>query len=118
MLAIVMVILGLAALYGFLLMVYYFMTKGNLSTPKRWIGSLVGGAFASAIMVFLAFLIIWPPVNILLTVACLGVISLISGVVLLNVNMARIDELAELNRREINDELDDCSSNVDVSSRA
>lgn len=117
MLAIVMLILGLSALYGFLLMVYYFVTKKNLSTPLRWIGSIIGGAFVSAIMVFLAFLLIWPPANILLTVACLGVMCLISGVVLLNIDIAHIDELAEMNRREINDELDDCSSNLDVSTR-
>lgn len=117
MLAIVMVILGLAALYGFLLMVYYFITKKNLSTPIRWIGSIIGGAFMSGVMVFLALLLIWPPVNILLTVAGLGVITVISGIVLLNVNVAQIDSLAEMNRREMENELDDCTSNLDVSTR-
>lgn len=117
MLAIIMVILGLAALYGFLIVVYYFITKKNLSTPVRWIGAIIGGTVMSGIMGLSALLIIWPPVNILMISGALGLITVISGIVLLNLNVARIDELAEMNRREIVDELDDCNSNFDVSTR-
>lgn len=117
MLAITMIIIGLAALYGFLVVVYYFVTRKKLSTTVRWVGGIVGGAFMSVVMALLALMLIWPPVNILLVAGALGVVTVISGIVLLNVNMARIDDLAEINRREIADELDHCSSNYDVSTR-
>jgi len=117
MLTLIMVILGLAALYGFLVVLYYFATRKYLSTPLRWVGAIVGGAVMSGIMVLLVLLLIWPPVNILLIAASLGVITVISGVVLLNVNVARIDELAEMNKGVIVDELDDCNSTFDVNTR-
>ncbi len=117
MLAIMLIVLGLAALYGFLLMVYYFVTKDGLSTPVRWIGSIFGGTVMSGIMALLAFLLIWPPVNILIMAGTLGVITVISGVILLNVNVSRIDDSAKTNRGDITDELDNSTTSLDVSTR-
>ena len=78
MMAILMMIMGLAAMFGFFLAVYFFVYRlKNLSAPLRWTGGILGGVMAGALSALAVLLLLWPPLSIVL----LGVALLIAGIV-------------------------------------
>lgn len=115
MLALMMVMLVLAAVYGFLLGLYFFLSKKSLSTPLRWIGGIAGGTILGGLMAFLALLILWPPISFLLIAGVVGLVVLLSGVIIFSMNEPNLDELIELEREVNNDDVDRSSADFNVS---
>lgn len=115
MLTLMMVMLGLAAIYGFLLGLYLFLSRKGLNTPLRWIGGLLGGIVLSGFMTFLALLILWPPISFLLIAGVLGLVVLLSSVILYSKKETTLCELAELEREVNSDVMDGSSVDFNIS---
>ena len=86
MLAILTVLLGLAAVFGFLLGIYVFSYRVNLPQPLRWLGGIVGGLVTACVMVGLILLIIWPPLSIPFIIGGLGFVGIVSVAALMGGN--------------------------------
>lgn len=113
MLAILTVILGLAALFGFLLGIYIFSYRVNLPQPLRWLGGVAGGLVMAVLMAGLALLIIWPPLSITFIIGGLVFVGIISVVALMGGNKNAVSQ----NRSGLNDDLDTYGLDLDVSTR-
>lgn len=115
MFALMMVMLGLAAIYGFLLGIYLFLSRKGLSTPMRWVGGIAGGIILSGCMTFLALLILWPPISFLLTAGVLGLVVMLSSVVLYGKTEPNLQELIELEMEVNNDDVDESGVDLNAS---
>lgn len=71
MMAILVTIMGLAAIFGFSLTVYFFFYRVEMAQPLRWLGAIVGGPVVAALMVGATMVILWPPVNFVMAAAVL-----------------------------------------------
>lgn len=75
-------ILGMAALFGFLLGVYFFLYRVNLGQPFRTIGAVVGGSAVALLMVGVTLVVLWPPVEVMLSLVALVFAGIITAVTL------------------------------------
>ncbi len=75
-------IIGLAAVFGFFLGVYFFLYRINLSPSIRWVAAVLGGIVSAVFMVGVTFLVLWPPLNIMLTLGVLAFAGIMTAVAL------------------------------------
>lgn len=84
MMALISLTLGLAGMFGFLLGVYLFGYRLNLTGGGRWIGAVIGGAAMGAFMIAAVTLILWPPFSLLFTFLILAVVGAGSAAILIS----------------------------------
>lgn len=80
--AIIFLILGLAAVFGFLLGVYFFVFRLKLSESWQWVGGIVGGLVTGSLMVMAVMFILWPPFSFLLTGGVLIGAAVLTGLLM------------------------------------
>lgn len=73
-----MLCIAVAYLWGFLLSIYFFIYRLNLSNPWRWPVGIIGGLILGFLMALIEFFIIWPPVTQFSALAGSGLILLIT----------------------------------------
>lgn len=79
MIGVFLVIMGLAAVFGFFLSVYFFLYRANISPSMRWPAAIIGGFITGGFMVGLTLLILWPPLNVLVTLGMLALACVITA---------------------------------------
>lgn len=114
MFTLMMVMLVLAAIYGFLLGLYLFLSRKAMSTPLRWIGGIAGGVVLSGAMAFLAFLILWPPISLILIAGVVGLVVLLSSVILFNKNEPALNKLADLEWEVNGNDVDEFGTDINI----
>lgn len=82
MLAILTVTLGLAAVFGFFLGMYFFTCRVNLPEPFRWLGGALGGLFMAVIMAGITLVMLWPPLSIPFLLGGLAFFGIVTAVTL------------------------------------
>ncbi len=82
MLTILILTLGLAGLFGFLLGIYFFTYRVSLPGLLQWMGGAVGGLFMGAIMIVVTLLMIWPPFNIFFLIVGLVFYCIMTAMIL------------------------------------
>lgn len=60
---ILLLITGIAAIYGFMVGIYFFLYRTNFGSTLRWIGGIIGGLLFAAIISSLVLITLYPPVN-------------------------------------------------------
>ena len=95
------VIIGLAAMLGFLLGIYLFVYRLNLSRPIRWLGGIVSGVIFGGLLAFASFMLIWPPFSLLLALGMLVLVVVVAALIFMDrENRARA---AEVSGNEVNE---------------
>lgn len=59
----------IAAVLGFSLSFYFFFHQVKLTSAWRWLGGVVGGAIVAVLLAMTAFMVLWPPANLVITLA-------------------------------------------------
>ncbi len=118
MLAVLTTIVVLAAVFGFVLSVYFFFYVVNIAKPLRWLAGIIGGIFTGALMAMLAFIVLWPPVNFPVIAAALAFAGLVAAVALGWFGKSRDVECTSssisLNRGDEHEDLDTYGLDVDA----
>ncbi|PKM80740.1 MAG: hypothetical protein CVU89_12455 [Firmicutes bacterium HGW-Firmicutes-14] len=79
---ILVIVVGLAAVYGFFLGIYFFMYRLNLSAPMRWLGGIAGGTVVGGLMALAAIVLLWPPFSILFSLGMMVLVGAVSVAIL------------------------------------
>ena len=75
-------VMGIAGLLGFSLAIYFFFYRVRLTTPWRWLGGMVGGLILAVLLAMTAYMVLWPPVNAVITFAGALIAVLVTGAAL------------------------------------
>jgi len=77
------IIMGLAAMFGFFLGLYFFVCRLNLSRPLAWLGGIVSGVIFGGLLAFASLMLIWPPFSLLLTLGMMVMVVVVAAVILI-----------------------------------
>lgn len=123
MMAVVMITLGLAAVFGFLLGQRIFH-RMNISRPLRWLGGTVAGLVLAGVMAVFALLVIWPPFSIIFLGGGLAIVGVVAALTMLGgkegeqqetkASLFERDTLGQ-SRGDLNDGLDTFGLDFDTS---
>jgi len=78
------IIMGLAAMFGFFLGVYLFVYRLNLSKPLGWLGGIVSGVIFGGLLAFASFMLLWPPFSLVLALGMLVLVGIVAAVILID----------------------------------
>lgn len=114
----ILINMGLAAVFGFFLTIYFFLYRLHFAKPLRLlVGSIVGiimGCFMAAITV----MTVWPAVDYRLSVAGMSIIAIITAAVLLSGNGRTVTVNSVKEEVEEDADLAGCRIDFDPSARS
>ncbi|WP_366922073.1 hypothetical protein MFMK1_002504 [Metallumcola ferriviriculae] len=55
------ILMILAGVFGFSLVIYYFLYETKLELKWRWLGGVVGGSVSAVVCAIASFILLWPP---------------------------------------------------------
>lgn len=84
MMALITLVLGLAGLFGFMLGMYLFGYRFNLTGGGRWFGAIIGGLVMGAVMIAAVTMILWPPFSLLFTFVVLALVGIGAAFILVS----------------------------------
>ena len=76
------VVMGIAAILGYCLAVYFFFYRVRFTAAWRWLGAAVGGLILAVLLAMTAFMVLWPPVNAATTIGGLLLAGAVTAVAL------------------------------------
>jgi hypothetical protein len=113
MMAMLALILGLAAVFGFFLGVYFVLYRMNLPEPLRLVGGVAGGVVMAGITAGVALLMVWPPFSLLFVAGGLGFMGIAALVTLKGGKKAADEQGAEESRYSLNQDRSDFNVGLD-----
>jgi hypothetical protein len=82
--AMILVYMGMAAVFGFFLSIYFFLYRLHFARPWRLLVASIVGVIMGCIMAVITLLTVWPPVDYRFSAGGMAIIAVITYGVLFN----------------------------------
>lgn len=84
--AMILINMGLAAVFGFFLSLYFFLYRLHFAKVWRLVVGSVVGVIMGCLMAVITLMTVWPSVDYRMSIAGMGIIAVITAAVLLSGN--------------------------------
>ncbi len=90
------IIMGLAAMFGLFLGIYLFVWRLNLNRVVGWTAGIFSGVIFGGLLAFATFMLIWPPFSLLLAMIMLALVVAVAVMIIVDRdNRAREAKVSE-----------------------